>query len=77
MRTLSYINKAALLLLLLGGLNWGLVGLFSIDLVGSIFGYGTFISRLIYILVGISAGYEIYWKFHTHPEFRHPFHPAH
>lgn len=42
-------------LLIIGGLNWGLVGLLNFDLVAAIFGSGTMLSRLIYILVGLSA----------------------
>lgn len=38
-----------------GTLNWGLVGLLNLDLVAQIFGYGTLLSRLVYILVGISG----------------------
>jgi hypothetical protein len=48
------------ILLIIGGLNWLLVGLFSID-VGMIFGgQGALISRIIYILVGLSAVYAIF-----------------
>ena len=51
------------LLLVIGGLNWGLVGLFSFDLVASILGNMTALSRIIYIVVGISAVYQaIQWK---------------
>ncbi|HYF40836.1 MAG TPA: DUF378 domain-containing protein [Ramlibacter sp.] len=42
-------------LLIIGGLNWGLVGLMDLDLVATLFGQGTTISRVIYILVGVSA----------------------
>lgn len=45
----------ALILLIIGGLNWGLVGAFSVDLVATIFGEGTLLSRIIYILVGLAA----------------------
>lgn len=45
----------ALVLLIIGGLNWGLVGLFTFDLVAAIFGEMSVLSRIIYILVGISA----------------------
>jgi uncharacterized protein len=41
-------------LLIIGGLNWGLVGVFEFDLVQSIFGAGAF-SRIIYAVVGLSA----------------------
>jgi hypothetical protein len=40
-----------------GGLNWGFVGIFDFDLVASIFGDMTMFSRIIYSLVGLSAIY--------------------
>ena len=52
-------NIVTLLLLIVGGLNWGLVGLFSFDLVAAIFGSGSALSRLVYILVGLSAVWQI------------------
>ena len=52
---MKILTKAALLLVIIGALNWGLVGLFSWNLVAAIFGEMTFLSRLIYILVGASA----------------------
>lgn len=45
----------ALTLLIIGGLNWGLVGLFDYNLVDSLFGTATWISRLVYSLVGAAA----------------------
>lgn len=42
-------------LLIVGGLNWGLVGLFDFDLVATLFGSGSMLSRTVYILVGASA----------------------
>lgn len=51
------------LLLVIGGLNWGLVGLAGFDLVASIFGSGAWLSRMVYALVGFSALYQItQWK---------------
>ncbi len=47
----------ALVLLIVGGLNWGLIGIFGFDLVAAIFGEMTFLSRLVYTLVGLSAIY--------------------
>jgi len=47
---------------IVGGLNWGLVGFFSFNLVAAIFGDGTFLSRLIYDLVGLSAVYLAFAK---------------
>lgn len=49
LKTTSYV------LVLVGALNWGLVGLFDFDLVAAIFGEMTTLSRLVYILVGLSA----------------------
>lgn len=45
----------ALILVIVGGLNWGLVGLLNFDLVATIFGDMSAISRIVYILVGLSA----------------------
>lgn len=43
------------ILVLIGAINWGLVGFFNIDLVAMIFGDMTVLSRIVYALVGISA----------------------
>ncbi len=42
-------------LVLIGAINWGLVGAFGIDLVALIFGDMTLLARIVYILVGVSA----------------------
>lgn len=48
------------ILLVVGGLNWGLVGLFNIDLVAGIFGSADSLgARIVYTLVGLSALYEL------------------
>ncbi len=44
-------------LVIVGALNWGLVGLINLNLVASIFGDGTFLARVVYSLVGLSAIY--------------------
>jgi uncharacterized protein len=44
-------------LLIIGGLNWGLVGWLNFDLVAAILGNMTFLSRIIYAVVGVSAVY--------------------
>jgi uncharacterized membrane protein YuzA (DUF378 family) len=50
-------------LLIIGGLNWGLVGLFNFDLVGTLFGNMSAMSHLVYALVGICAVYQaMQWK---------------
>lgn len=51
----NILDWLALALLIVGGLNWGLVGLFGIDVVSSIFGPGSMLSRVIYIAVGVAA----------------------
>lgn len=49
------INTITLVLLIIGGINWGLVGLADFDLVASLFGESSVLSRAIYALVGVSA----------------------
>ena len=56
---MSIISRITLLLLVVGGLNWGLVGLFGFDLVATLFGEMTPISRLVYVLVGASALWQL------------------
>jgi uncharacterized membrane protein YuzA (DUF378 family) len=56
---MNSIDWIALVLLVVGGLNWGLVGLFSFDLVAAIFGGGSFLARIVYTLVGVSAVYTL------------------
>jgi len=53
------LNIVTQVLLIVGGLNWGLVGAFGFDLVAAIFGEMSAVSRLVYILVGISAVYQL------------------
>lgn len=53
------INKLALVLLIVGGLNWGLVGLLGFDLVAALFGDMTLLSRIVYTLVGVSALWQL------------------
>lgn len=55
MKTLDVI---AATLLVIGGLNWGLVGLLGFDLVAAIFGEMSLLSRVVYILVGLSGLYQ-------------------
>lgn len=59
-RTMSAVDWVAMVLLIIGGLNWGLVGLFAFDLVAALFGEMSALSRIVYILVGLSAIYSIY-----------------
>lgn len=59
-RRMSALDWIAMLLLIVGGVNWGLVGLFDFDLVAFLFGAMTGLSRVVYALVGLSALYAIY-----------------
>ena len=49
------IDKTALALVIIGAINWLLIGLFNFNLVDTIFGTMSIISRIVYILVGISG----------------------
>jgi len=54
------LNIITLILVIIGGLNWGLVGLFEFDLVATLFGgQDAIISRIVYVLVGLSAVWQI------------------
>jgi len=56
MKTLDW---AAMALVIIGGVNWGLIGLAKFDLVAALFGDMTGIARVIYVLVGLSALYML------------------
>ncbi len=61
--TLKRMNAAEwipMLLLMIGGLNWGLIGLFDFNLVTYLFGEMTTLTRIVYVAVGVSALYSIY-----------------
>jgi len=57
MGKLNAFDWVALILIIVGGINWGLIGLFSFDLVAAIFGEMSILSRIVYTLVGLSAIY--------------------
>ena len=52
---MKIIDKIALLLVIIGAINWGLIGIFHFNLVSTLFGVMSIISRIVYILVGISG----------------------
>ena len=56
---MKVLDIVVMVLLLVGALNWGLVGFFGINLIGAVFGEAGAISRLIYAFVGLAALYEI------------------
>lgn len=53
-------KRLAMILVIVGAINWGLIGAFGVDLLGNVFG-GTYevISRILYFIVGLSAIYLI------------------
>ena len=54
--TMMIVDRIALALAIIGGLNWGLIGLFRLDLVAFLFGGQTaLLSRIVYTLVGLAA----------------------
>ena len=60
MKTLDVV---AMVLLVVGGLNWGLVGVAQFDLVATLFGTMTAATRIVYALVGVAALYEaVQWR---------------
>ena len=54
------LDYLAMLLLIVGGLNWAMVGLFDVDMVAVLFGPGSPATRITYVLVGLAALYAIY-----------------
>ena len=52
---MKIIDKIALVLIIIGAINWGLIGFFKFDLVATIFGEMSTFSRIIYALVGVSG----------------------
>lgn len=60
MKSLSLFDWIAVIFAVVGGLNWGLVGLFNFNLVSTIFGTGTFFSKLVYIVVAVSAIFVLF-----------------
>ena len=59
MKKLTSIDIIALILTIIGGLNWGLVGLVELNIVDQLFGAGSVLARIIYVLVGLAAIYLI------------------
>jgi len=59
-KNLKAIHIIAFILLVIGGLNWGLVGAFHFNLVMKIFGSISWLENLIYILVGLAALWELF-----------------
>ncbi len=63
MKNIKMLDKLSIFLVLLGGICWGLIGAFGFDLIGSLFNTDgdmmSSLTRIIYVLVGLSAVYRI------------------
>ena len=62
---MNWITKTCLLLMAVGGLNWGLIGIFNFDLVAFLFGQMSVLSRVVYSLVGIATLWAIIDYFYS------------
>ena len=56
---MKVLDAIALILIVIGALNWGLIGFFNYNLIGSLFGFTSMFSRIIYGLVGLAGIYAI------------------
>lgn len=63
----NWLDIGALILIIIGAINWGLIGFFRFDLIASLFGQLSAISRIIYAIVGIAGIYSLilFWKLKT------------
>jgi uncharacterized membrane protein YuzA (DUF378 family) len=53
------LDRIALILAIVGGLNWGSIGIFNFDFVQAILGQNTMLSRIVFTLVGLAAVWSI------------------
>mgnify|MGYP004527741043 FL=1 len=60
----KYLDGTALTIAIIGAVNWGLIGLFRFDLVAFLFGDMSWLSRIVYVLVGICGLYLISFFLH-------------
>lgn len=65
---MKVLDAIALILIVIGALNWGLIGFFNYNLVDSLFGFSSMFSRIIYSLVGLAGIYAI--SFFGREEYR-------
>ena len=63
----NWLDIVALILIIIGAINWGLIGFFRFDLIASLLGQLSAISRIIYAIVGIAGIYSLilFWKLKT------------
>ena len=63
----NWLDVVCLILIIVGAINWGLIGFFNLDLISMIFGNMSMISRIIFAVVGIAGIYSLvlFWKLKT------------
>ncbi len=63
----NWLDVVSLILIIIGAVNWGLIGFFNLDVVSAIFGNMSMITRIIFAVVGIAGIYSIvlFWKLKT------------
>lgn len=57
---MQHLGLISMILLIIGGLNWGLIGLLDLNLVTTIFGAVPILVTIIYVLVGLAAVYQLW-----------------
>lgn len=63
---MKYIHYVALTIGIIGAVNWGLMGLFSLNLITQLLGVDTMLSRIVYVVVGLSG----IWMFSFYPRLQ-------
>ena len=66
---MKFLDGTVLILIIIGAINWGLIGFFNFDLVAALFGNMSSISKIIYVLVGIGGLYSI--SFFAKSQYNH------
>lgn len=63
----NWLDVVSLILIIIGAINWGLIGFFNLDVVSLIFGNMSMITRIIFAVVGIAGIYSLvlFWKLRT------------
>lgn len=63
----NWLDVVSLILIIIGAVNWGLIGFFNLDVISTIFGNMSMITRIIFAVVGIAGIYSLvlFWKLKT------------
>lgn len=63
----NWLDVVSLILIIIGAINWGLIGFFNLDVISLIFGNMSMITRIIFAVVGIAGIYSLvlFWKLRT------------